>query len=96
MQNFLGNSKSMESNYIVNLVRNFPKKRNAYIHVLVMDDDVTTPSHLKEDKGPKSRGTLPKSLAGIEVLADPSHPNGVVGGTYYKLSRKSGCRQIDK
>ena len=88
MQNFWGNSKAMESNSIVKMVRNFPEKRNAYVRVLIMDDDATTPSHLKEDTGPKSKGTLPKSLAGIEVLADPSHRKRVVGGTYYKLSRK--------
>ena len=52
------------------------------------DNAATTPAHLKEDTGPKSKGHLPKSFAGIDVLADPSHRKRVVGGKYYKLGRK--------
>ena len=88
LKNFWGTSKATESHSIVHLVRNFPEKRQAYIRALVMDDDATTPSHLKEDTGPTSKGCLPKSLSGIEILADPSHRKRVVGGAYYKLGRK--------
>ena len=49
MQNFWVTSKAMEADAIVRLVRNFPKTRNAYVRVLVMDDDATTPAHPKED-----------------------------------------------
>ena len=79
LKNFWGTSKAMEADSIVRLVRNFPKKRKAYIRALVMDDDATTPAHLGEDTGANSKGCLPKSLTGIQILADPSHRKRVVG-----------------
>ena len=88
LKNFWGTSKAMEADSIVRLVRNFPKKRQAYICTLVMDDDATTPAHLEEDTGAKSKGRLPKSLTSIQMLADPSHRKRVVGGAFYKLGRK--------
>ena len=53
-----------------------------------MDDDVTTPAHLEEDNGPKSKGRFPNFLAGILILADPSHWKRVVGYSYYKMSKQ--------
>ena len=88
MKTFNGSLKAMEADSIVGMVLNFPLKHDAYVRKLVMDDDATTPSHLEEDTGPNSSGRLPKYLAGILVLADPSHRKRVVGNAYYNLAKK--------
>ena len=88
LKTFNGSSKAMEADSIVGMVLNFPLKHDAYVCKLFMDDDATTPSNLKEDTGPNSSGRLPKYLAGILVLADPSHRKRVVGNAYYNLAKK--------
>ena len=88
MKTFNGSLKATEANSIVGMVLNSPLKHDAYVRKLVMDDDATTPSPLKEDTGPNSSGRLPKYLAGILVLVDPSHRKGVVGNVYYNLAKK--------
>ena len=55
----------MESDTIVQLVRTAPDKLKAYVRQIVLDDDTTTPAHLKEDTGPTSKGQLPLHLAGV-------------------------------
>ena len=63
----------MESHAIVELVKTAPEKLHAYVRQIVLDDDTTTPAHLKEDVGPNSKGCLPRHLTGVRILADPSH-----------------------
>jgi len=43
---------------------------------------------LAEDKGGKSKGCLPKDLAGIQVLADPSYHRSTWHNCFYKLAKK--------
>ena len=73
LKNFWGTSKAMEADSIVRLVKKFPKHKGAYIRGLCMDDDATTPAHLKEDTGPKCSGQLSKGLTGITIFADTLH-----------------------
>ena len=83
----------MESELIVRLVLKAPKELKCYVRGLVLDDDTTTPAHLQEDMGEKSKGRLPKWLTGILLLADPSHRKRTWRNHYYKLSekRKKDC-----
>ena len=92
-KNWEKSSKSMESEMIVRLAMNAPKKLNCYVRGVVIDDDTTTPAHLKEDKGEKSKGRLPKHLAGIRILADPSHRKKTWRNRFYKLAamRQKKC-----
>ena len=62
MKNWGKSSKSMESETIVQLVLNAPRKSGMYVRGLVMDDDTTTPAKLGEDTGSESKGRLPKNL----------------------------------
>ena len=88
LKNFSGPSKSMETDAIVQLILNAPKELGAYVRVLCMDDDTITRSHTKEDLGKKSKGCLPKELAGIQILADPSHRKRTVSNWYWGLVNK--------
>ena len=64
-----------------------------------MDDDTITRSHIKEDLGPKTRGCLPKNLAGIKIVADPSHRIKTMCSPIYKMisdtKDPSKCKKID-
>ena len=86
MKNWGKSSKSMESETIVRLVLNAPRKSGMYVRGLVMDDDTTTPAKLREDTGSESKGRLPKNLTGISILADPSHRKRTWRNWYYKLA----------
>ena len=72
----------METDTLVQLIFNALKELGAYVRVLCMDDDTITRSHMKEDLGPKSKGYLPKELASIKILADPSHRKRTVSNWY--------------
>ena len=61
MKNWGKSSKSMESETIVRLVLNAPRKSGMYVRGLVMDDDTTTSEKLGEDIGSESKGRLPKN-----------------------------------
>ena len=88
LQNFVGPSRSMETDTIIQIVKIAPVQLKAYVRVLVMDDDQTARSNIQEDLGPKSKGCLPGYLAGIRVLADPSHRKKVITNWYFKLVSK--------
>ena len=85
-KNWDKSSTSMESEIIVQFVKAFPKKSGGYTHKIIIDDDTTTSAHLKEDKGPDSKGRLPKHLAGIIVLADPTHQKRTWRNRFYNLA----------
>ena len=87
-KNFEGSSKSMESFAIVQLLKNAPEKLKVYVRKIVLDDDTTTPSHIQEDTGPQSKGCLPAHLAGVTILADPSHRRRTVSNRLYTLAGK--------
>ena len=78
----------MESHTIVKLVKTAPEKLHAYVRQIVLDDDTTTPAHLKEDVGRNSKGCLPRHLTGVRILADPSHRRRTVNNRLYKLAGK--------
>ena len=88
LNNFDGTSKAMEADSFVHLILKFPQKYKAYVCGLVMDDDTTTPCHLREDTGPGFKGGLPKCLTGIIFYADPSHQKCIIGGMCYKTAEK--------
>ena len=73
LKNFQKSSKAMESESIVKCVHTSPITDKCYVRTIIMDDDTTTPAHLGKNKGPNSKGRLPKSLTGILVLANPSN-----------------------
>ena len=90
---------------IVQFVKACPKKSGCYTRKIILDDDTTTPSHLKEDKGPDSKGRLPKHLACIILLSDPTHQKRTWRNRFYNLVAlrqnkcnvtKSKTRQIGK
>ena len=93
LKNWKKSSKAMESETIVRLVLNSPKKLGCYVRGLVMDDDTTTPAKLQEDEGEDSKGRLPKQLTGIMVYADPSHRKRTWRNWFYKLAalKKKTC-----
>ena len=78
----------METDTLVQLIFNALKELGAYVRVLCMDDDTITRSHMKEDLGPKSKECLPKELASIKILADPSHRKRTVSNWYWGLVGK--------
>lgn len=88
LKNFQKSSKAMESESIVKCVRTCPITDKCYVRTIVMDNDMTTPTHLQEDKGPNSKGRLPKSLTGILVLVDPSYCQRTLRNHFYKLVKK--------
>jgi len=80
----------MESEAIIRFVLKAPSKSGCYVRKVVIDDDTTTPARLKEDKGKKkSKGRLPKHLAGILCLADHAHRKRTWRGRYYKIANVS-------
>ena len=88
LKNFTGPSKSMETDAIVQLIKQAPEQLKCYVRTICLDDDTITRSHIKEDMGPKSKGCLPKDLAGVKVVADPSHRKRTVTKWYYALANK--------
>ena len=70
------------------VVSNEPTLFGAYVRVIILDDDTTTSAQLQEDCGPLSIVRLEKCLTGIQVVADPSHPER----TYQKHMWELVCR----
>ena len=87
LKNWDKSSKAMESESIVKFVKKAPKNLGCYMQTIVLDYDTITPAHLKEDKGPKSKGQLPKYLAGVQVLADLSHRQKTWRNWYHKMEK---------
>ena len=85
-KNWDKSSKSMESEMVIQFVKSCPKKSGCYTRKIILDDDTTTPAHLKEDKGPDSKGRMPKHLSGVVVLADPTHRKRTWRNRFYKLA----------
>ena len=62
-----------------------PKKSGCFTRKIKLDDDTTAPADLKEDKRPDNKGRLPKHLAGIIVLAGPTHRKRTWRNRFYSL-----------
>ena len=88
LKNFQKLSKAMESESIVKCIRTCPITEKCYVRTIIMDDDTTTPAHLREDKGPNSKERLPKSLMGILVLVNSSRCRQTWRNHFYKLAKK--------
>lgn len=78
LKNFDRSSKAMESESIVQFILDCLKTRKSYVRIIIMDDDKTTPAHLKEDAG----------VTGIKVFAHSSNRRRMWSNGLYKLAKK--------
>ena len=78
----------METDAIVQLIKMAPEEMGCYVRTICLDDDTITRSHIQAGLGPKSKGCLPPDLAGIRVIADPSHRRRTVSNWYWALEKQ--------
>ena len=94
---FEGHSKAMECDAICDLVRKSLVLLKGYMRCIVLDDNKTILANLKEDIGAKLKGKLEACLAGLPVIADPSHRKRTYQEHCFKLTggvRKKGWALI--
>lgn len=79
-KNWQGSSKAMEPDVAAELVQEIEQNENVEVRVLIMDDDTTTASKLRE--------TLPHSF---DKWSDTNHTKKHLGNSLYALQKNHKC-----